>query len=77
MIIDDRYEIKVVIIEKTEQGTGDVYDKLAIFKQEHPHSGYFFGFIVVDRNSGFIPNNCNEWNDSVEDAISDYEVNCK
>ncbi len=73
MKLDDRYVVNVVIIEGFEGGlTGDCYDDFSKFKKEHPYSTYRFGFIVYDTKTGFIPDGCNDWNDSPEEAIFDY-----
>ena len=56
---------------------GDVYDNFADFKKEHPFSPYRFGYIVFDTEYGYIPDGCNDWNDSPEEALVDYEKNVK
>ena len=77
MKIDERYEIKIVVLEIVK-GTliGDVYDNFQSFKKDHPESGYKFGFCVIDTKTGFVPEECNEWNDTVEEALFDYEDKC-
>lgn len=76
MKINNRYEIRVVIVEMTNDGTGDVYDNFENFKKEHHFSSYRFGFVVFDTEYGYVPDNCNDWNDSPEEALMDYEENC-
>lgn len=76
MKINERYEIKVVVIEENNGITGDCYNDFEDFKKSHPFSGYKFGFIVFDNQTGYVPDNCNDWNDSVEEALFDYEDNC-
>ena len=76
MSIDGRYEIRVVVIELTNDSTGDVYDDFLEFKKEHPFSQYKFGYFVFDTKTGYVPDNCNDWNDSPEEAMMDYEENC-
>lgn len=81
MKIDNRYEIRVVLLEVRDgigkhNSIGDVYDNYEEFKKNHPFSSYKFGFTVFDTESGCVPDGCNEWNDSPEDAMFDYVENC-
>lgn len=76
MKIDGRYEIRVVVGAMKYYAVGDIYDDFREFKKEHPNSGYKFGFCVVDTETGCIPEECNDWNDTVEEALFDYEDNC-
>ena len=81
MKINDRYEIRVVVIELVDDkgtfaSTGDVYDNFEEFKKEHPNSSYKFGFVVFDTEMGYVPDNCNDWNDSPDEAMTDYMYNC-
>lgn len=82
MKINDRYEIRIVVVELVDvpysiyKYTGDVYDNFEEFRKEKPNSSYKFGFIVFDTEYGYIPDNCNDWNDSVEEAMFDFEENC-
>lgn len=77
MKIDGRYEIRVVVIELLPDGsTGDVYDDLSRFRADHPHGEYKFGFVVFDTATGFMPDDCNDWNDSPEEVLMDYTENC-
>ena len=78
MKINERYEIRVCVIQLVNAGCpGDCYDNFETFKKEHPFSPYKFGFIVFDTYTGFVPDECNDWNDSPEEAMMDYEENCK
>lgn len=82
MKIDERYEIRTVVIELREvEGSGiipgDVYDDLQTFKKEHPFASYKFGYVVIDTETGFVPDTCRDWNDSPEDALMDYQENCQ
>lgn len=77
MKLNLRYHIEIVIVEIKPDGSyGDVYDNLSKFRKEKPNSSYRYGYIVVDRKTGFVPPECNDWNDSIEEAIFDYEDNC-
>lgn len=82
MKIDERYEIRTVVIELREvEGSGiipgDVYDDFKTFKKEHPFASYKFGYVVIDTETGFVPDTCRDWNDSPEDALMDYQENCQ
>ena len=46
------------------------------FKKENPFSSYRFGYIVFDTKYGYVPDKCNDWNDSPEEAMFDFEENC-
>ena len=70
MILDNNYNMKVVIIEDSGVPE-DIYDDFRKFKSEHPYSSYKFGFCIVDAE-GNIPDGCNDWNDSPEEAMHDY-----
>ena len=76
MKINERYEIGIVFVEILDDGsTGDVYDCLAELEKEKPHSDYQIGFVVIDTETGLVPDNCNDWNDSQIEAINDYNEN--
>ena len=75
--LNNRYEVKVVILELLDgigmnRAIGDVYDNLEQFRKDKPDSDYKFGYVVVDTKTGYIPEECNEWNDTPEEAIQDY-----
>lgn len=83
MKINDRYEIRVVLLEMLfiddsmrYRRIDNIYNNLERFKKEHPFKPYKFGFVVYDTENDCIPEECNEWNDSPEEAIFDYEENC-
>lgn len=65
------------VVEQKDGTTGDVYDNFKDFKREHPFSPYKFGYVVFDTEYGYIPDSCNDWNDSPEEAMFDYEENCE
>ena len=81
MKINDRYEIRIVIVEIVDgigryNSYGDVYDSYAEFKKDKPDSSYKYGYVVFDTKYGYVPDSCNDWNDSVEEAMFDYAENC-
>lgn len=72
MKMNDRYEIRVVVIEIKSNGTsGNIYDNYKTFKMEKPYSGYIFGYVVFDTETGRVPDECNDWNDDVIGAVLD------
>lgn len=82
MKIDERYEIRTVVVELHEYwGTGvipgDVYDNFSTFKKEHPFSSYKFGYVVFDTETGLVPDTCNVWYESPGEALVDYQRNCR
>ena len=74
MILDSNYEMKVVIFEDRNGVSGNVYDDFRKFKSEHPYSGYKFGFCIVRKVGNYVPEGCNDWNDSPEEALQDYFI---
>lgn len=74
MKFDDRYEMQIVVVEQRADGSaGDVDPSFPIFRKNHPFSAYRFGYVVVDSETGTVPDVCNEWNSSPEEALMDYE----
>lgn len=78
--LDERFEIKVVVVELLDnEGTfasiGNVYDNFKAFKKKHPNSSYMFGFVVFDTENNCVPEEFNDWYESPEEAISDFEEN--
>ena len=77
LILDERYHMSIVVIETKADGSpGDVFADFAKFKATHPHSSYRFGFCIIDNRTGYIPDECNDWNDSLEEALMDFFENC-
>ena len=76
MKIDDRYELRICLIDYGDGMPGDIYSDFQKFKVERPYSAYRFGFYVFDMKTGAIPACCNDWNDSPEEAMMDYFENC-
>jgi hypothetical protein len=77
MKIDDRYSIVIVVIDEGVNGCPrNVYNNFSEMKKENPHRGYRFGFCVIDNKTGFVPDVCNDWNDTPEEAMFDYYENC-
>ena len=75
MKINDDYSIELCIVEIGEDGIpGDCYGNYEQFRKEKPNAAYRFGYCIVDKD-GFIPDDCNDWNDSPEEALADYYYN--
>lgn len=78
MKINQKYEIRVVVVELLcDKETGAVYDNFEQFQKDHPNSSYKFGYVVFDTETGYVPDSCNDWNDSPEEAMVDYEGHCR
>lgn len=75
MKINERYEIRVVAIETKNGTTGNVYDNFKEFEKENPLSSFEFGYVVFDTINGYVPDNCNDWNDTPEEALYDFVNN--
>lgn len=69
-------QTKCGITIKSDGTYGSIYDNFSEFKNKHPESSYRYGFSVVNEFN-YIPPECNDWNDSPEEAIMDYMENCR
>lgn len=63
MKINDRYEIRVVVLEIRDgigvhKSIGDIYDNFEEFKKDKPYSSYKFGYVVFDTEYGYVPDEC-------------------
>jgi len=68
------YKVQTIFANKTEDGIyGDIYDFRSDAEREHPGAEILTGYCVIDVGLGLIPEGCNDWNDSISDAIKDYE----
>lgn len=78
MKINDKYSIELCIIEQDENGAcGNVYNSMEDFRKYEGHDAlYRFGYYVVNLDTGYVPDECNDWNDSPEEALADYRYNC-
>lgn len=59
-----------------EQGSR-IQDNFKEFKRKCPYSSYRFGFVVFDTENNCVPKVCNDWNESPEEAMFDFEENCQ
>ena len=72
--LDGRYQIVTVYANQDDDYEyGDIYATRCEAAKNHPDDNIIFGFCVVDTATGFIPEDCNDWNDTIEEAIADYE----
>jgi hypothetical protein len=76
VVLDDVYEIRTVVTDMSnEMPYGDVYDSIAELKQNHPNEDWKFGFVIVNRETGLIPDDeyaLKEFYETIEDAMYDY-----
>lgn len=73
MKINDEYEIGIVIIELLDDGTtGDIYTDMREFKKDHPTNKFKYGYVIINTTSKYIPAECNDYNDTPEEAMQDY-----
>lgn len=82
MMIDNRYKIEPCVIELLDDkgtlaNTGDVYDSFKEFRKKHPDSSYKFGFMVIDTTTGFMPDDSEDWFESIEEAMNYWETDLK
>lgn len=68
------YKVQTVYANMTVDGVyGDIYDFRADVDREHPGADILVGYCVIAEASGLIPDGCNDWNESIAEAIRDYE----
>lgn len=73
MKLDNRYEIRIVVLEIKENNlVGDIFDNYFEFKFNKPYASYRFAYIVYDNNIQSIPDDLDDWYDSIEEAINAY-----
>lgn len=51
---------------------GKIYNSVQNFREENDSPVCKIGYIVFDVDTGEIPEGCNLWNDTLEEAISNY-----
>lgn len=69
-----RYRIETIYANQNDEYEyGDIYSSRCEAAKNHPYDSIVFGFCVVDTTTGFIPEGCSDWCDTIEEAISDYE----
>lgn len=72
--LDERYELRTVYADKTSNGSyGGVYRSRLEAVKQNPGKEIVFGFCVIDTITNFIPEGCNVWNNTVDEAVTDFE----
>ena len=72
--INGRHKVKTIYAnQNANYEYGDIYKSRYEAAKDHPTDKIVFGFCVIDTLTGLIPDGCNDWNDTVEEAISDFE----
>lgn len=70
------YKVQMVFANQLSDGAyGDIYDLKQDVLREHPNDGILIGYCVVDTVEGIVPLGCNDWNNTVAEAIADYTDN--
>ena len=72
MKIDERFELRLVVLENRDEMTGDCYDSFLEFRRNHPYSGYIFAYIIYDTHEDEMAEDSKDWYDTPEDALNDY-----
>ena len=71
---ENGYKIQEVFSNKiTDTTHGDIYDFQSDVVHAHPGAEIVAGYCVIDYGLGLIPASCHDWNDTLEDAMQDYE----
>jgi len=70
MKINDRYEIRVVVIENCNGITGDCYTSFQEFKRDYPQAEFSFGYIIFDTQTGSVVEEAEDWYDTPEEALT-------
>lgn len=73
MKVDDRFEIRLTVVLTEGEFSGTCYYDFGEFKRIHPNDPYKFGYIVYDTKNDSVPYICNDWNESPEEALLDYQ----
>lgn len=70
---ENGYKIRTVYAPQTENGGyGDIYNFPEEVMLEYPGKEILTGYCVISEESGLVPDGCNDWNESVEEAVEDY-----
>ena len=70
---ENGYKIRTVYANKTEDGSyGDIHNFQEEVMLEYPGVEILTGYCVISNATGFVPDGCNDWNESVEEAVQDY-----
>jgi hypothetical protein len=64
------------VVVPEDNKSKETYRDLAAFKKENPRTGYSFGYAIYDIEEGRVPEDCEAWYPSIEDALDDYRELC-
>jgi len=53
---------------------GDVFNTKEDVEREYPDAQIIEGYAVFDIETGYIPESCRDWNDSIKDALKEYMI---
>ncbi len=68
------YKIQRVYANKAaDGGYGDIYDFPSEVEKDYPGVEILEGYCVLDEALGLVPEGCNDWNETISEAILDYE----
>ena len=70
------YKIQTVFANKVPDGAHEdmcIYDSKSEAERAHPGAEIMTGYYVIEEASGLVPDCCNSWNDTISEAIQDYE----
>lgn len=73
MKIDDRYEIHVAVCNHDGVMLCDCYDDFRKLKEEHPHHSWEFVYLLIDSETGLIPDGFEDWYKSPDEVWFAYE----
>jgi hypothetical protein len=72
MKVDERYEVKLVIVS----GEGETYEDLQEFRRRFPKNKWRWGYAPVDIETGETAIDCEKVYDSPDEAVEAIEWNC-
>ena len=70
------YKIQTVFTNKVPDGAQEdmcIYDFKSEAEKAHPSAEIMTGYYVIEEASGLVPDFCNSWNNTIAEAIKDYE----
>ena len=68
------YKIQTVYANKQPDGSyGDVFDFQSDVTRAYPGAEILTGYCVIDERLGLVPNGCNSWNNTISEALTDYQ----
>lgn len=72
--VDKTHKMLTLYANKTADGhRGNIYESRIKAVTAHPDDEIILGFRIIDSTTGLVPKGCEDWNDSAEKAIADFE----